>query len=92
MIYFSTLLESGTTLNEIESVELVRPVLQAQKTHLIEGWMQKKQLTMSDQLGDLIRQYNPQLALRVFQEAGSPDRVIQGFIETNQFDKIMPYC
>lgn len=27
MVYFSTLLESGTTLNEIESVELVRPVL-----------------------------------------------------------------
>lgn len=55
MVYFSTLLESGTTLNEIESVELVRPVLQANKSHLIEGWIQKGQLTLSDQLGDLIR-------------------------------------
>ena len=29
MIYFSTFLESGATLNEVESVELARPVLQA---------------------------------------------------------------
>ena len=32
------------------------------------------------------------MALKVFQSAGSPDKVIQGLIETNQFDKIMPYC
>ena len=76
MVYFSTLLESGTTLNEIESVELVRPVLQANKSHLIEGWISKGQLTLSDQLGDLIRQYNPQMALGVFQKAGAPDKVI----------------
>lgn len=36
---------------------------------------------MSDALGDLIRQYNPQLALKVFQQSGSPDKVIQGLIE-----------
>lgn len=28
----------------------------------------------------------------IFQKAGAPDKVIQGLIETNQFDKIMPYC
>jgi len=63
MIYFSTLLESGATLNEIESIELARPVLQAGKSNLIEGWIQKGQLTMSDGLGDVIGQYNPQMAL-----------------------------
>lgn len=31
---------------------------------------------MSDQLGDIIRQYNPQMALKVFQAAGAPDKVI----------------
>ena len=92
MIYFSTLLEGGATLNEIESVELTRPVLQAGKAQLIENWMQKNQLTMSDALGDIIRQYNPQMALKVFQAAGAPDKVIQGLVETEQFDKILPYC
>lgn len=92
MLYFSTLLESGATLNEIESVELARPVLQAGKAQLIEQWIAKNQLTMSDQLGDIIRQYNPQMALKVFQAAGAPDKVIQGLVETEQFDKILPYC
>lgn len=92
MLYFSTLLETGATLNEIESLELARPVLQAGKSQLIEQWMAKNQLTMSDSLGDVIRQYNPQMALKVFQASGSPDKVIQGLVETNQFDKILPYC
>lgn len=47
---------------------------------------------MTDELGDLIRQVNPQMALNIFQQSGSPEKVIQGLIETNQLDKIMPYC
>lgn len=62
------------------------------KVHMIENWIKDNKLTMSDELGDLIRQVNPQLALNVFQQSGNPDRVIQGLIETNQLDKIMPYC
>jgi len=47
---------------------------------------------MTDELGDLIRAANPQMALSIYQQSGSPDKVIQGLIETNQLDKIMPYC
>ena len=65
LIYFSTLLET-TKLNEIESVELCRPVLQQGKVALIEEWMAKDKITMSDTLGDIIRQYNPQMALKVY--------------------------
>ena len=32
------------------------------------------------------------MALKVFQSAGAPDKVIQGLVETEQFDKILPYC
>ena len=59
MLYFSTLLESGAKLNEIESIELAKPVMQAGKGQLIEQWIAKDQLTTSDTLGDVIRQYNP---------------------------------
>ena len=83
MLYFSTLLESGTKLNETESLELARPVLQSGKMNLIEDWMNKGQLTQSDKLGDLLRQYNPQMALKVFQASGSQDKVVQGLIEAN---------
>lgn len=59
---------------------------------MVEDWINKDKLTMSDALGDAIRQFNPQLALKVFQSSGSPDRVVQGLIEAGQFDKIVPYC
>jgi clathrin heavy chain len=39
-----------------------------------------------------VRQYNPQLAMKIFQNAGSLDKVLQGLIEAGQFDKILPYC
>jgi hypothetical protein len=32
------------------------------------------------------------MALGIYQQSGSPDKVIQGLIETNQLDKIAPYC
>jgi hypothetical protein len=38
---------------------------------------------MSDELGDIIRQANPQMALNIYQQSGSPEKVIQGLIETN---------
>jgi hypothetical protein len=30
--------------------------------------------------------------MKVYATGGSPDRVVQGFIEANMFEKIMPYC
>jgi hypothetical protein len=54
LIYFSTLLET-VTLNETESLELCKPVLQAGKIAMVEDWINKGKLTMSDALGDAIR-------------------------------------
>mmetsp|Transcript_8952 Transcript_8952/g.8308 ORF Transcript_8952/g.8308 Transcript_8952/m.8308 type:complete len:108 (+) Transcript_8952:1033-1356(+) len=59
---------------------------------MIEDWIKQDKLSFTDQLGDLIRQYNPQMALSVYMRSDAPEKVIQGLIETNQYDKIMPYC
>lgn len=94
IIYFSTLLET-TKLNEIESIELARPVLQQGKIKVLEEWIKNDKLTFTTQLGDLIKQFNPQLALSIYMRSDSadtPERVIQGLIETNQFEKVVPYC
>jgi clathrin heavy chain len=53
IVYFSTLLET-TKLNEIESLELARPVLQQQKFKVFEDWIKQDKLTFTSQLGDLI--------------------------------------
>jgi clathrin heavy chain len=94
IVYFSTLIDA-TKLNEIESIELARPVLQQGKIKLLEDWIARDKLTFTSQLGDLIKQYNPQLALSIYMRSDSadtPDRVLQSLVETNQFDKILPYC
>jgi clathrin heavy chain len=91
LIYFNSLLQV-TKLNAIESVELAKPVIAQNKLNLIENWIREQKLTMTDELGDLIRQANPALALNIYQQSGSPEKVIQGLIETGQLEKIMPYC
>ena len=93
LVYFNTLLQAANAkLNAIESVELARPVIAQNKLPLLEGWIKQNKLTMTSELGDLIRAANPQLALNVYQQSGSPDKVIQGLIEAGQLDKIGPYC
>jgi len=54
LIYFNALLQT-TKLNAIESVELARPVIAQNKLNLIENWIKEEKLTMTDELGDLIR-------------------------------------
>ena len=51
--YFSTLSESGR-LNEQESVEVVKRVLQQNRLPLMEKWLKEDKLQASETLGDLI--------------------------------------
>jgi len=94
IVYFSTLLEA-TKLNEIEPIELARPVLQQGKIKVLEEWIKNDKLTFTSQLGDLIKQFNPQLALSIYMRSESgdnPEKIIQVLIESGQTDKIIPYC
>lgn len=46
----------------------------------------------SEELGDLVKQADPTLALSVFLRANVPGKVIQCFAETGQFQKIVLYA
>lgn len=63
----------ATKLNEIESIELARPVLQQGKIKVLEDWIKNDKLTFTSQLGDLIKQFNPQLALSIYMRSESGD-------------------
>ncbi|KAL8655707.1 MAG: hypothetical protein Q9210_000729 [Variospora velana] len=89
--YFGMLLDKGT-LNRIESVELVRPVLQQNRKHLLEKWLKENKLECSEELGDLARIHDVQLALSIYLRANVPQKVVAGFAETGQFEKILPYA
>jgi clathrin heavy chain len=89
--YFGMLLDHGA-LNAYESVELVRPVLQQQRKHLLEKWLKEDKLDCTEELGDLVRPHDVQLALSVYLKANAAQKVIAGFAETGQFDRILPYA
>lgn len=89
--YFGILLDQGK-LNKFESLELCKPVLQQGRKQLLEKWLKEEKLECSEELGDLVKQVDPTLALSVYLRANVPSKVIQCFAETGQFQKIVLYA
>lgn len=89
--YFSVLLETSK-LNKVESLELCRPVLLQGRQALIQEWLTNSKLTCSEELGDLVRQYDVPMALKVYYLAEAKAKVVALFAELGQFDKIAQYC
>jgi len=89
--YFGILLDQGQ-LNKYESLELCRPVLAQGRKQLLEKWLKEDKLECSEELGDLVKAADPTLALSVYLRANVPNKVIQCFAETGQFQKIVLYA
>ena len=89
--YFSTLLDKGS-LNKFESIELALPVLQQDRKPLFEKWLKENKLECSEELGDIVRNFDLTLALSVYLRANVPMKVVAAFAELGEFDKILPYC
>jgi len=82
LAYFSLLLKRGK-LNQIESIELVKPVLaKGQPAGLkhIEDWLKEDKLECSEDLGDALKGANINLALSVYYRAKVPEKVIGCFL------------
>ncbi|KAF4123045.1 clathrin heavy chain [Geosmithia morbida] len=88
--YFGMLLDKGS-LNDHETLELAQPVLAQNRKHLLEKWLKEDKLSCSERLGDLVRPYDVNMALVIYLKANVPHKVVAGFAETGQFEKILPY-
>lgn len=89
--YFSTLLDKGS-LNKFESIELARPVLEQDRTPLLEKWLSEDKLESSEELGDIVRPRNLNLALSIYLRANVSFKVVAAMAELGEYDKIVPYC
>ena len=89
--YFGILLDKGS-LNRIESIELVRPVLQQYLKLLLEKLLNEINLDFSEELGEIVRVHDDQLALSIYLRADVPHKAVAGFASTGQFEKILPYA
>ncbi|KAF9962551.1 hypothetical protein BGZ72_003150 [Mortierella alpina] len=89
--YFGILLEKGE-LNKYESLELAKPVLVQGRKQLLEKWLKEDKLECSEELGDIVKQHDLNLALSVYLRANVPNKVIACFAETKQYPKIILYA
>lgn len=89
--YFGLLLDKGA-LNQHETIELAQPVLAQNRKQLLQKWLGENKLECSEQLGDMVRPHDMAMALVIYLKANVPHKVVAGFAETGQFDKILPYC
>jgi clathrin heavy chain len=89
--YFSVLLEKGK-LNQMESLELARPVLQQGRGQLLEKWLTEDKLDCSEELGDLVASQDPKMALSVYLRANVPEKVIHCFMQRGEFEKIVQFA
>ncbi|KAJ3319704.1 hypothetical protein HDV06_006120 [Boothiomyces sp. JEL0866] len=89
--YFGILLEKGE-LNKYESLELARPVLQQGRKNLLEKWLKEDKIDCSEELGDVVKQFDQTLALSVYLRANAPAKVVSCFAETGQYNKIILYA
>lgn len=91
LVYFSSLLEQGK-LNKHESLELCRPVVAQNKKELLNKWLTEQKLECCEELGDMVRPVDAQMALSIYLRGNVPHKVVQLFAETGQFDKIIMYA
>lgn len=89
--YFGILLDKGS-LNPIESIELVRPVVLQNRKHLLEKWLKEDKLECSEELGDIVRPHDTALAVAIYLRANVAHKVIAGLAETGQFTKMLAYA
>lgn len=68
--YFFVILEK-CRLNDNESLEICGLVLNQNKKQFIQEWIAKDQLTYTEALGDLLKPYDQNMALTIYEKASS---------------------
>lgn len=89
--YFGMLLDRGK-LNRYESVELTRPVLAQNRKNLLEKWMNEGKIESSEELGDIVRLHDLEMALKIYRDANVPAKTVAAMAETGRFEEILPYA
>jgi len=90
LLYFSTLLEYGK-LNAMESVELMRPVIQQGRRELVEKWLKEDKLECTEELGDIVFSMEVKFALSIYLRANAHQKAINCFVQLGQYDQIVAY-
>ncbi|XP_039044430.1 clathrin heavy chain 1-like [Hibiscus syriacus] len=88
--YFS-ILSTIVKLNAFESLESSRLALNQNKKNLLETWLAEDKLECSEELGDLVKTVDDDLALKTYIRARATSKVVAAFADLKEFhfDKIL---
>lgn len=93
--YFSTLMSVQGKLNKVESVELVKPLVNAnsdQTRKKVEEFVKEDKLEYSEELGDLLRNFDLRLACSVYYRAQCSTKTIGCFLQLGEYQKLIAYA
>ncbi|KAG5490034.1 hypothetical protein JKF63_00153 [Porcisia hertigi] len=89
--YFKLVL-AETQLNEFESVELARAVVPKGGITYVKQQFDEGKLTASEELGDLVQQADPTMALKIFHQGNVHVKVLNVLLQRNETQKAVEYC
>ena len=84
--YFALVLENGK-LNEVESLELVQLALNKKKLGIVQKWLQADQIFCTSQLGKVVLETDPELALQIFEKSDSKSMILFCLAILGRFDE-----
>ncbi|KAG5489303.1 hypothetical protein GH5_00170 [Leishmania sp. Ghana 2012 LV757] len=89
--YFKIVL-AETNLNELESVELARAVVPKGGIGYVKQQFDEGKLMASEELGDLVQQADPNMALKIFHQGNVHAKVLNVLLQRNETQKAVEYC
>ena len=89
--YIGAIVEIGR-LNEIETIEFCKILMQQGKTSIIEKWMKEDKITCSERLGDMVAPVNVKLAMAIYFKGNCHEKVVAMLIREHQYEKVLQYC
>jgi hypothetical protein len=84
--YFAIVLEDGK-LNEVESLELVQLALNKKKLDIVRKWLDSDQIFCTAQLGKIVIETDPELALKIFEKSASESMIIYSLALLGKFEE-----
>jgi clathrin heavy chain len=92
MVYYQTLLNK-TKLNSAETVGLINELLPMGQIAFIEQKLAEDKIACTGEVGDLIKSaaQNMQMAMQIYMKGKCHGKVVLGFIESGQADKVPLY-
>jgi clathrin heavy chain len=90
--YFQYIIEKGS-LNNYESIELAKIVLQKPGgVDYIKKLIGENKMESSEELGDIVAQYNNELAMKIYLAAKAHEKIINNLLSVGDYVRVLQYC